>query len=157
MFNGVVVVVGRAWFISCAIQQLSKSIGCDFCDNFPIHRIQIKVNNFGKLCRSIPAVCVALVLFFFRMVALFQRMLFLLIESIYMDFTWIQFRFVFSFQDYDFVVGTVLLALSTLFAITKIYWLENWVNSIHAEYLFPCRDAEKKQQKKIWYKSKWHY
>lgn len=46
------------------VQQLNKSIGCDFCDNFPIHRIQIKVNNFGKLCRSIPTVCVALVLLF---------------------------------------------------------------------------------------------
>lgn len=115
MFNGVVVVVGRALFISCAIQQSSESIGCDFCDNFPIHRIQIKVNNFGKLCRSIPAVCVALVLFFFRMIALFQRMPFFLIESIYMDFTWIQFRFVFSFQDYDFVVGTVFVGVFDAF------------------------------------------
>lgn len=67
-------------------------------------------------------------------------------------FIWISLEFSFDlcflFKITILLSALFLLALSTLFAITKIYWLENWVNSIHAEYLFPCRNAEKKNIKK---------
>lgn len=156
MFNGVVVVVavGRAWFISCAIQQLSKSIGCDFCDNFPIHRIQIKVNNFGKLCRSIPAVCVALVLFFsngctFSANAVFPHRIHLYgfhLNSVSICVFFSRLRFCCR----HCFVGVVDAFCNNENLLT-------WKLGEHAEYLFPCRDAEKKQQKNFWYKSKWHY